>query len=153
MISRLKKMFDQFSAGSENEPLQQDELQLATAALLVEAAVMDGHCDDEERAVIERALIDRFSLEKTEAAELLSGAEEAVKDTSQIYGFTRVIKDRTPHEERVEIIEMLWEVAYADGELHDYEANLVRRVAGLINVSDRDSGTARKTAQRALGIG
>ena len=58
--------------------------------------------------------------------------------------FTRVIKDVYPLEERTQVIEMLWEVVYADGVLHDYEANLMRRVGGLLYVSDRDQGAARK---------
>ena len=64
-----------------------------------------------------------------------------------------MIKDRFPHEERLELMEMLWEVAYADGVLHDFEASLMRRISGLIYVSDRDSGAARKRALARLGQG
>ena len=55
-------------------------------------------------------------------------------------------------EERIALIEMLWEVAYADGELHDYEASLIRRITGLLYVSDRDSGEARKRVRARLGL-
>lgn len=69
-----------------------------------------------------------------------------------MYGLTRDIKNSLDHPERVELMEMLWQVAYADGVLHDYEANLMRRLAGLLYVSDQESGEARKRAQRALGL-
>ena len=65
-------------------------------------------------------------------------------EASQLLGFTRAIKDRYSLEERIELIEMIWEVVYADGELHDYEANLLRRLGGLLYVSDRERGDARK---------
>ena len=73
-------------------------------------------------------------------------AEGLVAESNQLYGFTRVLKDRLSYQERVEFVEMLWQVSYADGELHDYEANLMRRIAGLLFVEDRDSGGARKRA-------
>ena len=65
-------------------------------------------------------------------------------EANQLLGFTRTIKDRYSLEERIELIEMIWEVVYADGELHDYEANLLRRLGGLLYVSDRERGDARK---------
>ena len=68
------------------------------------------------------------------------------------HGFTRAIKDGFSHAERVQLIEMMWEVAYADGALHDYEASLLRRVTGLLYVSDRESGEARKRVLARLGL-
>ena len=73
-------------------------------------------------------------------------------DAKRGAAFTRVIKDRFSEDERVRMIEMLWTGAYADRRLHDYEASLVRRVAGLIYVADRDSGAARKRVLRRLGL-
>jgi uncharacterized tellurite resistance protein B-like protein len=65
---------------------------------------------------------------------------------------TRAIVDRFDEAERVGMIEMLWEVVYADGRVDDYEANLLRRVGGLIYVSDRDRGEARKRVEARLGL-
>ena len=121
-----------------------DDKQLAAAALLVEAALMDEAFDDRERRTIERLVVARFGLGEDECRRLIAAAEAAVAESQQLYRFTRVVKDRFAPEERVELIEMLWEVAYADGVLHDYEASLLRRVSGLIYVSDRDSGEARR---------
>lgn len=136
---------DAVEAGRHGE----DELQLATAALLVEAACMDGHFDDQERRTIASLLETRFGLDGADVEALIEDGRRAA-ETSQLYAFTRIAKDRFSEEERIQMIEMLWEVAYADGILHDYEANLVRRVAGLIYVTDRDSGEARKRVRLRL---
>jgi len=150
MISRLKKLFDGMSSAPEDNVLAADELHLASACLLVEAATMDGDFDDDERTVILIALEEKFGLSGEECSELIAHAEEQVEESHQLYGFTRVIKDKMPFEERGKIIEMLWEVAYADGEVHDYEAALVRRVAGLIAVPDKESGLARRRVREKL---
>ena len=94
----------------------------------------------------------RFELTEAEAESLLEIAGDKVANASQLYSFTRVVKDNFDHAERVELMEMLWEVAYADGTLHDLEASLMRRIAGLIYVPDRESGEARKRALSKLGL-
>lgn len=121
-----------------------DELHLAAAALLVEAAYLDEDFDAAERARIAPLVQDRFGLNKEETHTLIATAEREVQAATQLLHFTRTIKDGFDHDERVTLIEMLWEVVYADGELHDYEANLLRRIGGLIYVSDQEMGTARK---------
>jgi len=150
MISRLKKIFDGMAAAPEDAALDQEALPLAAACLLVESAMTDGSFDDDERTVILIALEAHFGLSGEEGSALIADAEEQVAESSQLYGFTRVIKDKMPFEERGKIIEMLWEVAYADGVIHDYEAALVRRVAGLIAVSDKDSGLAKRRVRERL---
>jgi uncharacterized tellurite resistance protein B-like protein len=121
-----------------------DALQLAAAALLVEAARMDDDYDATERALIASLLRERFDLDDDDTEALVAAADAATEDLVEVYGFARRVKDAFTPEERVRMIEMLWEVVYADGEVHDHEANLLRRVAGLIYVSDRESGDARK---------
>jgi uncharacterized tellurite resistance protein B-like protein len=121
-----------------------EERQLAAAALLVEAARLDQGFAEAERSRIEELVVERFGLAPDEAADLVAEAEQMAADSVQWQGFTRAIKDGFDYDERVEIIEMLWEVAYADGELHDFEASLIRRITGLLYVADCDSGEARK---------
>jgi uncharacterized tellurite resistance protein B-like protein len=129
-----------------------DDVEAAAVALLVEAAVMDGDFDAAERRTIGRLLQERFGVGADDAGELIAAGEQAVANSSQLYAFTRVIKDNFDAEQRVRMIEMLWQVAYADGALHDFEASLVRRVAGLIHVPDRDSGAARKRVLARLAL-
>jgi uncharacterized tellurite resistance protein B-like protein len=148
MLDRLVKIF------TTEHPQRHDahELHLAAGALLIEAASLDGHFDAQERATIGRILKDRFSLTAAEVEELMAAAEEKVRESTQLFEFTRVIGRHFSAEERIELIEMLCEVVYADGTLHDYEASLLRRVGELVYVSDRDRGDARKRAMRRLGV-
>jgi len=148
MIDRIKALILGDSASGGDSGNGADDLQVAAVALLVESAVMDGDFDESERSVIAGLISERFGLDGEAAEALIIAGEEALQQSHQLYAFTRVIKQGFEVDDRVEMIEMLWDVACADGEVHDFEANLVRRVAGLIHVSDRDSGEARK---RAMG--
>lgn len=153
MIEKLKALFSGKDDSSLKANQGQDALQVAAAALLVEAALMDENFDDAERATIERLLTARFDLSAAEVTSLLDEAKAEVSSSSQLFGFTRIIADAFDNEQRIELMEMLWQVAYADGELHDFEASLMRRMAGLLHVSDYDSGRARQAAQARLGQG
>lgn len=146
MLDHIKSIIRSRGGATKDPEESFDEVQLAVAALLVEAACTDRALEDDERAVIERHLADRFALDAGAAGRLLAKAEKAVSQSAELYGFTRTIKDSCPREERLELMQVMWEVAYTDGELHDYEANLMRRVAGLLYITDRESGTARKQA-------
>ncbi len=78
--------------------------------------------------------------------------EQAEDDAVDLFGWTRTLKDAYDADERLRLVEGLWEVVYADGVLHEYEANLLRRIAGLIYVPDRDVGLARQRVLARLGI-
>ncbi len=150
MINRIKALFAEGAAKAG--PPEKDELQAAAAALLVEAASMDGHFDEDERASITSLMKSHFDLNDEETETLIAEAEIVIQESGELYAFTRVIKDRYEAEQRIEMIEMLWEVAYADGNVDHFEANLISRVAGLIYVNDRDRGDARKRVVARLGI-
>ena len=151
MLNRIKNaLFSEKTDQAATRP--QSDLKLASAALLVEAAVMDGDFQDAERTTIHALLQNRFELSGAQAEELIGDAEAAVADSNELYTLTRTIKNEFEHEERVNMIEMLWEVVYADGVLDDFEANLVRRLNGLLHVSDRESGEARKRVLAKLGL-
>jgi uncharacterized tellurite resistance protein B-like protein len=152
MLERIRRLLSGQPPPAGVVPHTFAERQLAAAALMVEAAAMDDTFDAAERVRIERLIQDRFGLSEDEAAELIAQAAQAASASVEWHGFTRAIKDGFDHAERVELIEMLWEVAYADRWLHDYEASLLRRVAGLLYVSDRDSGEARKRVLARLGL-
>ena len=127
-----------------------DDVQHAVAALLVEAARMDEHFDAAERTTIERVLAQKFDLDSHTVAALIEAAEQSVQRATQYYSFTRQINDRLSEEEKIRVIEMLWKVAYSDGVLDPHEDMLLRRIAGLIHVTDRDRGLARQRALEAL---
>jgi uncharacterized tellurite resistance protein B-like protein len=152
MLERLKRILTGPAGTSAPAGHSFEERQVAAAALMVEAATMDGDVDAAERARIGELVEARFALSAAEAADLIGEAEQAVAASVQWHGFTSAIKDGFDHAERVDLIELLWEVAYADGHLHDYEASLLRRITGLLYVSDRESGEARKRVVARLGL-
>jgi uncharacterized tellurite resistance protein B-like protein len=127
-----------------------DDLAFAVAALLIEAARMDDDFDAAERAAIKRVLEQKFRLPPAEVHALMAEAEPAVRRSTQVFPFTHAICRRLEPEARVHIIEMMWEVAYADGVLDPHEDMLLRRIAGLIAVSDRERTAARQRALRKL---
>lgn len=157
MLGRLKEFLagngsDGGDAGPLGRDRSEDEMQAAVAALLVEAAQMDGTFDEAERHTIAHLLATRFGLSEQEVAEAIDTAETAENHGNLVFSATRAVRDGLDYDGRVGLMEMLWEVAYADREIHDWEANLARRVAGLIHVDDKDSGLARRRVRERLGI-
>lgn len=150
MIDRIKRLFAAMGDAGPTPPALAggaggvDELHLAAAALLAEVALCDDNFDEVERAAVAGLVASRFELTESQALGLVAAGEKASADATHLLRFTRVIKDNFSPAERVELIEMIWEVVYADGVLHDYEDSLLRRIAGLIYVSDHDRGAARK---------
>ena len=126
--------------------------QAAVAVLMVEAARLDGHFETAERDRIQDLLARRFGLNPWAAADLVARAERTATESVAWQGFTQTIKEAMDEGERIGVLELLWEVAYADGHLHDYEASLLRRVAGLLYVSDRANGEARLRVMARMGI-
>jgi uncharacterized tellurite resistance protein B-like protein len=152
MLDRIHRLLTGHPPAAQHAAHSFEERQLAAAALMVEAATMDSSFDADERARIAALVQARFGLSSEEAQALVAEAERAASSSVEWYGFTRAIKDGFDHAERVQLVEMMWEVAYADGALHDYEASLLRRVAGLLYVGDRESGEARKRVLARLGL-
>ncbi len=149
MVSFLRALL---GGDSPDKPPSHDEARIAVAALLVEAALADGEYAAAERGAIDAILSDHYELSGAEAVALRKAGEDAQSKATDIVRFSRAVKDAVPHEERIWLIERVWEVAQADGVTDHYEANLVRRLCGLLYVSDKDSGLARRRVlKRSLG--
>ncbi len=149
MIDRLKAWLTE---GEQRASDGADELRLAVAALLVEVAQVDGHLDATERAAMRRILQQHFALGEAAAAALEEAGERRAERSTQLFGATRLINGRFSDAKRVELVEMLWEVAYADGVLDPLEDAMLRRVAGLVDVSDHERGEARRRVLCRLGL-
>ena len=130
------------------EPLSGDESHLALAALLVRIARADGHYAAPEKTRIDKLLTGRYALGPFEAAKLRQDAEVLEEEAPDTVRFTRAIKDAVPYEERAEVIEALWEIALADGERDHEEDAMMRLVAPMLGVNDRDSALARQRVER-----
>ena len=144
MLDRLLQLLEGrvTSAGGPSE----EDLRLAVAALLVEAARMDRSFGEGERATVANLLSRRFGLSPSEVSFLVERADARVIDSVQYFPFTHNINQMMSAAEKTEVIEMLWRVAYADGSLEAEEDQLIRQVAGLIHVPDRDRMLARRRA-------
>lgn len=121
---------------------------IAVAAVLVEAARADEVYLDAERAMIDRMLAERYGLSSEEAASLRADGEAAQAEAVDLVRFTRAIKDAVPHEDRVSVIEAVWRVILSDDDRDPNENALMRRIAGLLYVPDREVGLARQRVEQ-----
>jgi uncharacterized tellurite resistance protein B-like protein len=136
MLNRFKQFFDQHlsAAAAEAPNTARHRLQLAAAALLIEMIRVDGDIKEAEAAVVRRALGKAFQLDAAETAELMRLAEQEARDATCYHAFTRLINEHYSKEQKIELVEALWEVAYADAEMEMYEEHLVRKLAELLYV-------------------
>ena len=116
-----------------------DDKNILIAALLIHAAKIDNEYTDSEKKIIKEALINLNLVKLNDVDKLLRMAEEKEKDSNQIIEFTKEIK-KNSMEFRLKIIEILWKIVYSDEKNDSFESNLIRRVCGLLYVSDKDSG-------------
>jgi len=126
----FKKIFKRKNTNDKN---------ILIAALLVHAAKIDDNYTDIEKEIVKKALINLNTISANDADKLLKEAEKKEQESNQIVEFTREIK-KNPMEFRLKIIEILWKIVYSDGADDNYESNLIRRVCGLLYISDKDSG-------------
>ena len=110
-------------------------LNLATAALLVEISRADNHVSDSERAAMIEALRKSFELDELEAQELVQLADRAADQAVSLTEFTRLLNQNLTQEDRVSIVQSLWQVANADTDIDKYEEYYVRKIADLLYVS------------------
>jgi uncharacterized tellurite resistance protein B-like protein len=145
VLDRVRKFLEsQLRPEEAGDP--ENELRLATAALLVEISRADTHVDAEERRLIRSALRRLFDLSEQASDELLRQAEREVEQAASLYQFTRTVDAEFSPARKKEIVELLWRVGLADGELDKYEEHLVRRIADLLHVSHADFTHARHKA-------
>ena len=128
----FKKIFNK----SEEKVVSKDIL---VAALLIHAAKIDENYTNNEKKIIKKALINLNSISSLEAEEILKEAEKKEQESNQIIEFTKAIK-KDSMDFRLKVIETLWKIVYSDGSSDNFESNLIRRVCGLLYVSDKDSG-------------
>ena len=119
------------------------------ASLLIHAAKMDENYTDLEKKIITKALVDLNNVKKNQADELIKLAEKKEETSNQIVEFTREIK-KYSMEYRLNIIEVIWKIVYSDGASDSFESNLIRRICGLLYISDKDSGIIKNKVQNLL---
>lgn len=127
-------------------PLPDADARLALAALLVRVARSDGEYAQAEIDRIDRIIVQRYGLSPFAATALRRDAEVLEAEAPDTVRFTRAIKDAVPYDDRLAVIRALWEVVLADGVRDDDENSLMRMVANLLGIADRDSNMARQQA-------
>ena len=152
MFAPLTELFERLThPGAHAGNLREEELRLAAAALLVHAMAIDGVVATEERRKLKALLQTHFGLGDDEARRLIR--EAIVREPGaavDLHRFTSVLCAQLDQDGRKQIIEMLWEIAMADCVVHEFESNLVWRMAELLGVSSRDRELLRKQSQVGL---
>jgi len=147
LFQSLKNIFsvDQ----STNLKNENDEIDLL-CGLMIEAANTDGKITQEELNKISNSLINVFKEDPKIVEESLGKAYENKDNSRSLYFYTSKLNKSYTDEQKIQLIEVLWEIILADNELHDFETNLIRRLAGLLYISDVDCGNAKIRAENKV---
>jgi uncharacterized tellurite resistance protein B-like protein len=140
MLASISSFFDSLLKPGKQETPQHnvDRLHLASAALLVEIANADQEMDDREREVLLGILEHKLKLDKATLEQLWELAHAEHKDATSLFQFTTLINSAYDHREKVQLLQYLWEVAYADGRIDRYEEHLIRRISDLLYLTHGD---------------
>ena len=147
MFSNLKTAFQNITSKNKNEDEYEGEDIQAVIILLLEACQIDGDTGNIEIEYIKKLLINKFNFTPDQAEKNLVEALEKSDERIEIFSQIKIILNEMNHEERIDVIEMMWGVILSDGIVDDFEANLMRRMNGLLYVSGEESALAK---QRAL---
>ena len=125
-----------------------DNKNILVAALLIHAAKIDENYSNIEKKIIKEALINLNNINSDQAEKLMKLAEKKEEESNQMLEFTREIK-KHPMEFRLKIIEIIWKIVYSDDVSDNYESNLIRRICGLLYISDKDNGIIKSKVQNS----
>ncbi len=152
MFKTFADWFQTSSKFAEDGDEFSHELAELVTALMVEAAAADGQIGAAEIKLITDCVSSQFSLTDAEMKQILEHALDEADNRIELHSLISRMRDKSDYEERIGVIEMVWMVVLADGRLDKIERQLMRRLAGLLFVSDVDSGLAAKNARRRLGL-
>ena len=147
MFSNLKTAFQNITSKDKNEDEYEEEDIQAVIILLLEACQIDGDTGKVELEYIKKLLVNKFNFTSDQAEKNLVEALAKSDERIEIFSQIKIILNEMNHEERIDVIEMMWGVILSDGVVDDFEANLMRRMNGLLYVSGEESALAK---QRAL---
>lgn len=150
MFSNLKSAIQKVTSKTTEEDEYKGEDVQAVIILLLEACQIDGETGQVELYYIKNLLVNKFGFNEKDANENISKALEDSEQRIEIFSQIKVILNEMNHEERIEVIQMMWGVILADGVIDDFEANLMRRMNGLLYVSGVESATAKENAMSQL---
>lgn len=135
MLRTLQELFANFTTSEITPAERESAVQLACAVLLVDVMRADTHPNPAERATINAALRHTFALSDAAMAQLLAQAEQTAHQASDYHQFTSSLNDHFTQPEKIQLVEVMWQVAYADGHLDAHENHLISKIAGLLHVT------------------
>jgi uncharacterized tellurite resistance protein B-like protein len=139
MFESFRKFLAEVSQGGKHPAhFEHNDYRLAAAALLVHAATIDGNVSDAERNKLHAVIRQRFDLDEAETDALVAEATAAEHAAIDLYHFTSLINRSLDENGRRRIVEMMWEIVYADGRVTEFESNLIWRAADLLGISSRE---------------
>ncbi len=145
MLQKLKQLF---AHNDTQEISTDDEVKLAAATLMFELIRADGSVDDIEIEQMRIVLETHFSLSESDITTLIQHAQSSAEDAISLQGFTRQICEQWGNEQRIQLLEHLWVLALADNHIDTHERHLVRKIAGLLYLTDRQINVAKENAQQ-----
>ena len=152
MFDKLRQFLEEMTGPDPVErEFGEGDLRLAAAALLVHVAEIDGFFDPAERRSLLLLLQQRFDLDAEAAGRLLAAAQKSDREAVDLYGFTSILQQSMSLPERRRVIEMMWTIAYADGEAQEFEENIIWRVSELLGVSAHDRIALRRKVRSESG--
>lgn len=150
MLNSIRDFFERNIGAPASPAGERHSIELATAALLVEVVRSDADVHPSEQQVVLRAVREKFGLSDDEAQTLLRLAEEEVRTANDYYQFTSLINREFSQQQKQRVIELMWQVAYADTELSAHENHVLRRIAELLHVTHSDYIAAKMRARDAV---
>jgi uncharacterized tellurite resistance protein B-like protein len=150
MLNAIRDFFEQHIDAPAAQGDGRHSIELATAALLVEVVRLSGGIKPAEREVVLRAVRDKFGLRSGEAEALVRLAEDEARESTDHYQFTSLVNQGFSQAQKQQVVELMWQVAYADRELSDYEQHVIRKIADLLHVSHRAYIAAKLRARDAM---
>ena len=139
MLKAIKQFFESHIGQVEEQSVDSEHrLQVATAALLIEIARADFHIEDQELEHIAAALKAKFELSSQEVEDLIALATQEAEQAISYYDFTSLINQEFSFEQKIKVIELMWQVAYVDDYLQKYEEALIRKISDLLYIPHSD---------------
>ena len=138
MLEKIKSLFFKTSEEKTAEVQVAQTIDKTCASLIIEVALADKVFDESEINLLKNMLLETYSLKLDDANELVANAEKTVNESTSLYGYTREVNDNFDYQSKLDLLDQLWRMAFADGNIDKYEEHVVRKISDLIHISHND---------------
>lgn len=138
MLKKIRSIFSKTSEEVTEKEQVSQKIDKTCAALIIEVALADKIFDESEVNLLKEMLLKAYTLEAEDIEELIKNAETTVEESTSLYEYTREVNDNFDYESKLNLVDQLWRIAFADGHLDKFEEHVVRKIADLIHISHND---------------